>query len=230
LLCLWAAAAAAVTHHFARSETAGKLDPGVLQLRALRPALAFAAVAVVVAFVIATASGERRSASRNPATGATATRLASLQSHRYAYWKVALGAFKDHPLIGLGSGGFEVRWLERRTIHEAVADAHSLYVETASELGLIGLLALGAFGGGIVVSARRSMGADAVLAAGPIAGFVTWAIHAGIDWLWEMPAVSLLALALAALLVACAESAPTEPQPRPLQAQPMPAPQRSGSA
>ena len=55
---------------------------------------------------------------------ATATRLASLQSHRYAYWKVALGAFADHPLNGLGSGGFEVRWLERRKIPESVADAH----------------------------------------------------------------------------------------------------------
>ena len=49
--------------------------------------------------------------------------MTSLQSHRYAYWKVALGAFKDHPLIGLGSGGFQVRWFERRKIQESVVPA-----------------------------------------------------------------------------------------------------------
>ena len=74
-----------------------------------------------------------------------------------------------------------------------------------------GLLALGAFLAGVIVCARRCMAADEILAAGPIAGFVTWAIHAGLDWLWEMPAVSLLALALAALLVARAD-APTARQ------------------
>ena len=139
-----------------------------------------------------------------------ATRLASLQSHRYAYWKVAFGAFADHPLNGLGSGAFEVRWLERRKIRESVADAHSLYIETAGELGLVGLLALATFLAGVAIAARACMRTDPVLAAGPLAAFVTWSIHAGLDWLWEMPAVSLLALALAAVLLARAESAPTD--------------------
>jgi O-antigen ligase len=183
------------------------LEATPLRLRALRPALAVAAVAIVVAFVVATASAERTSP-RNPATGATVTRLASLQSHRYAYWKVALGAFKDHPLAGLGSGGFEVRWLERRKIHESVADAHSLYVETAGELGLVGLVALAVFFAGVFVAARVCFASDPAQAAGPIAAFVVWAIHAGLDWLWEMPAVSLLALGLAATLVARAEAGP----------------------
>jgi O-antigen ligase len=170
--------------------------------------LAVTAVLVVVAFVIATASVEHTGASDNPATGAKAARLTSLHSHRYAYWKVALGAFRDHPLVGLGSGGFHVRWLERRKIPESVSDAHSLYVETAGELGLIGLLALGAFFAGIVICARRCMRTDVALAAGPLAAFVTWTIHAGVDWLWEMPAVSLVALALGALLVSQSEAEP----------------------
>jgi hypothetical protein len=207
LLCIWATGAALTTRWFALSEASGRLEASPLRLRALRPALAVAAVAIVVAFVVATASAERTSP-RNPATGATVTRLASLQSHRYAYWKVALGAFKDHPLAGLGSGGFEVRWLERRKIHESVADAHSLYVETAGELGLVGLVALAVFFAGVFVAARVCFASDPALAAGPIAAFVVWAIHAGLDWLWEMPAVSLLALGLAATLVARAEAGP----------------------
>jgi hypothetical protein len=212
LLCVVAAAAAAVTARLAAREAAGRLDVGPLRLRALRPALALAAVGVVIAFVVITASADNTSASSNPAAGAKATRLTSLQSHRYAYWKVALGAFKDHPLIGLGSGGFQVRWFERRTIQESVVDAHSLYVETAAELGLIGLVALGTFLAGIAVAARRCIAGDPLLAAGAIAAFVTWAVHAGVDWLWEMPAVSLIALGFGALLVARAEAEPPQRQ------------------
>jgi hypothetical protein len=42
-------------------------------------------------------------------------------------------------------------------------------------------------------------------AVGPAAVVVAWALHAGIDWLWEMPAVTLVALACAARLLALAE-------------------------
>jgi O-Antigen ligase len=229
LLGICAAAAGAATRWFAGAEAAGRLDVAALRLRALRPALAGAAALVVVAFVVATASAENNSPA-NPAVGATAKRLASIQSHRYAYWKVALGAFADHPLAGLGSGGFEVRWLQRRSIHESVADAHSLYVETAGELGLVGLLALAAFLTGTGVAARRRLAADAALAAGPTAAFITWAIHAGVDWLWEMPAVSLLALGLGALLVAQGEAAPRAPRVQPQPARREPAQPLSGSA
>jgi len=163
---------------------------------------------VLVLFVTATAASERRSPPGNPATGATPARLASLQSHRYAYWKVALGAFADHPLNGIGSGGFQVRWLAKRDFREAVQDAHSLYLETAAELGIAGLAALAAFIAGIALAARRTIRRDAALGAGLLAGFVAWASQAGVDWLWEMPAVSLVALLLAAALVAAAEHAP----------------------
>jgi len=229
LLVIWAVLAAATTRWVAASERSGRLDASALSLPLVRPALALGAVAVVVAFVVATASAERTSVSNNPVVGATAKRLTSLQSHRYAYWKVALGAFKDHPLLGLGSGGFEVRWLERRKIHESVSDAHSLYVETAGELGLIGLCALAAFFAGIALAARLAMAIDPILIAGPIALFITWAIHAGLDWLWEMPTVSVPALALGALLVAQAERVPTEPRATPRPARPEPALQRSES-
>ncbi len=207
LLLAIAAAAALTMLRVAGAEAAGRLSAAPLEWRALRPALGAATFLVVAGLVIATATSEHRSPARNPRTGATVTRLASTQSHRYAYWKVALGAFADHPLDGLGSGGFQVRWLERRKFEESVHDAHSLYIETLAELGIVGALALAAAGLGIALGARAALRADAVLAAGPLAAFVTWAIQTGVDWLWEMPAVSLIALALAALLVACGDSA-----------------------
>jgi hypothetical protein len=208
LLAALAAAAGLLERRFALHEAAGRLHSEPLRIRGLRPLAAAGVAAVLVLFVTATAASERRSPPGNPATGATPARLASLQSHRYAYWKVALGAFADHPLNGIGSGGFQVRWLAKRDFREAVQDAHSLYLETAAELGIAGLAALAAFIAGIALAARRTIRRDAALGAGLLAGFVAWASQAGVDWLWEMPAVSLVALLLAAALVAAAEHAP----------------------
>ena len=42
-------------------------------------------------------------------------------------------------------------------------------------------------------------------ATGPAAVTIAWAVHAGIDWHWETPAVTLVALACAARLVSLAE-------------------------
>jgi hypothetical protein len=206
LLAVVSLAAAVAQRRFALLEGAERLSVAPLRLRGLRVVAAVGACAVLALFVVATAGGERRGAGRTAATGATPTRLTSLQSHRYAYWNVALGAFADHPLNGLGSGGFAVRWLQKRKFSEAVLDAHSLYLETAAELGLPGLAALAALFAGLALAARRALRRDAALAAGLIAGVVAWASQSAVDWLWEMPAVTLIALVLAGALVAAAEA------------------------
>lgn len=141
-----------------------------------------------------------------PATGATATRLASADSNRYAYWQVALGAWADAPVRGTGSGGFGVVWLRERDIDEPVRDAHSLPIETLAELGLAGLAFLlmsGAGVAGAAVTARRAT----ALAAGPAAVALAWAVHACVDWDWEMPAVTVPALAAMGALLALADRA-----------------------
>jgi hypothetical protein len=165
----------------------------------LRP-LALAAMTIVLAgTVVAALSVERAPGQDDP--GAGAQRLASVQSNRYAYWKVAVASFADHPLQGEGSGSFRAIWLRERDFREVIRDAHSLYLETAAELGLVGLLALGLLIGGCAVAAVRAgpalPGAAAALAA--------FALHAGIDWDWEMPALTLVALALAGRLIAAAD-------------------------
>ena len=142
---------------------------------------------------------------------ATAARLVSTQSARADYWAVALRAFGHHPLRGTGSGGFAVEWLRERTIASSVRDAHSLYVETAAELGLVGLLALALFLGGWAWGAVQAYARDPALAAGLIAGSAVWVLHAGLDWLWEMPAVTLPVLLLAAGLLRLAEPGQSPP-------------------
>jgi O-antigen ligase len=136
-----------------------------------------------------------RTSGGGPAQGADPSRLVSAQSNRYEYWRVAFSAFGDHPLNGGGSGSFRTVWLRERTIDETVRDAHSLYFETAAELGIVGLAALAVFLFGIVSMARSSPGAG-----GAIGALAVYAVHAGLDWDWEMPALTLVALTLAARL------------------------------
>jgi O-antigen ligase len=133
--------------------------------------------------------------------GATASRLDDLGSNRYDYWDVALDAWADDPLRGSGTAGFRVDWLRDRDIDEPVRDAHSLYLETLSELGLVGLLLLGVLIGGIAAAAVASVRRERELVAGAVAGLSLFAVHAAIDWDWELPAVALPALVLAGVVL-----------------------------
>jgi O-antigen ligase len=145
-------------------------------------------------------AGDR--APQNPAFGATAERLGSAGSNRYAYWDVAVQTFAEEPAIGVGAGGFAASWLEKREIDETVRDAHSLPLETAAELGLVGLALLVLLFGGVVAAIVAAGRADPALAAGPTAALAAWAAHAAIDWDWEMPAVTLVAAVLAGSILA----------------------------
>lgn len=171
----------------------------------LPPRAPLIAVAVICAgFAVAVVAGAKESSSEPLAPGAT--RYVSLQSNRYAYWRVALRAFGDEPLRGVGAGGWAVYWLALRPFGEGAQDAHSLPLQTAAELGLVGLALLAAFLGGVALAARAAHREAAALAAGPIAGFVVWVAHSPLDWDWEMPAVTLIALVLAAALLALADA------------------------
>jgi hypothetical protein len=171
-----------------------------------RPAVvAVAAIVVAVAAGLVVAAYEGKPEAVSPAAGANPGRLSSIESNRYRYWKVALDTFAEHPLGGVGSGGFAVEWLKIRDRADAVRDAHSLYLETAAELGVVGVALLLLFFGAVVAAAVRLYRLDPRAAAGPIAAMAAWALHAGLDWDWEMPAVTLTALLLAAAVVAWSE-------------------------
>ncbi len=158
----------------------------------------WAAVALLAVALVAVAA-DRASP---PARGATAARFADIGSNRADYWRVAVDAFAAVPLQGAGTAGFRVEWLRERDVREGAVDAHSLYLETAAELGLVGLALLAAFAGGVAVCARRLAHADPALAAGPCAALAALALHAGIDWGWELPALALVGLLLAGMVVA----------------------------
>ena len=200
-LVVVAAAAALVVVRVAGRERAGALTAGALPLPRAAPAIA---VAVVLAgFGLFLAVGAKENSARPLATGAT--RLVTLQSNRYAYWRVAWRAFRAEPVRGVGGGGWAVYWLRYRTIDEGAQDAHSLYLQTLAELGVVGALALLGFLGGAAWAARRAHGLVGPAAAGPAAALVVWVAHVAVDWDWEMPAATLPVLLMVGALVAMSE-------------------------
>jgi len=59
----------------------------------------------------------------------------------------------------------------------------------------------------VVVSAVQARRRDAAASAGLIAALALYAVHAGIDWDWEMPALTLAAVVLAGMLVSRSQPA-----------------------
>jgi O-antigen ligase len=122
---------------------------------------------------------------------------------RLDHWRVALDSFDKHPFAGAGAGTYQVLWAQHRHSGFTVVDGHSLYIEVLGELGIVGLLlVLTAIGALLVAVARRARGNERALYAAVLAAMVTWAVHAGVDWDWEMPAVTLWVFALAGAAIA----------------------------
>jgi O-antigen ligase len=120
-------------------------------------------------------------------------------SYRIAYWAAAAAEAHERPLLGSGAGSFFLSWREHRTAKTDVRDAHSLYVETLSELGPLGLAFVLVVIGAPLGAAVRRRGDPIAAAAG--AAFASFALHAGLDWDWEMPVVTLVALGCAGALL-----------------------------
>jgi hypothetical protein len=199
LLVLVAAAAGLLTARLARAQD--RALPKPRRIGHVTAALvALAAAGLVIAGL------SERSGEADLAAGANARRLTTVSSNRYEYWAVGLRAFAREPITGLGAGGFRVEWLRERPYPEAVRDTHSLEVELAAELGLIGLAALALLVYGAAVAARRALASSPGAAAGPSAALLAWFLHASIDWDWQLPAVTLPAIALAGALIALTES------------------------
>jgi hypothetical protein len=160
------------------------------------------AAVVIVSAITAVALLEGKPSNVSPARGANPARLASIDTNRYRYWEVALESFGHEPLRGIGSGGFYVEWLMQHDRVDRSGDAHSLYLETAAELGIVGVVLLALFLGGVTAAVVQLFRINSRAAAGLAGGISAWAFHACLDWDWEMPAATLPALLLAAAAVA----------------------------
>lgn len=131
-------------------------------------------------------------------------RLTSTRGTRSDLYRVAIDGFEADPLRGEGAGAFEYRWIRDREVTEKVRDAHSLYLETLSELGIVGaallLLFLAAVGAAAVRARLRPRAISRSQCAAVTAACSVWAVHAAVDWDWQVPALTGAALVLSAAL------------------------------
>jgi O-antigen ligase len=164
---------------------------------------------------IATRAGD---AFRDPPRGTEPSeRFFSLSGgRRDRYWRVAWEDFESRPLTGSGSGTFGRYWLEHRPVARFVRDAHSLYLETLAEVGVVGFVLLAvalAMPLAAAVSARGEPLVPATLGA-----YVVFLVHSGADWLWEMPVTTMAALVCGAGLLLAARPAVSGLPPRSIRA------------
>ena len=135
-------------------------------------------------------------------------------SHRYQYWATAFDAFKSKPLTGIGPGAFQYYWDQHSPFYESIINAHSLYLETLADAGIIGFaliagLLVTLLGAG-VWTVLRAPPLLRVSLAGATAAFAAFCAAAGYDWVWQLPAIPVAALLLGAAIVACREPRPRE--------------------
>ena len=116
---------------------------------------------------------------------------------RVDHWEVALEGPEESLLRGTGAGTYANLWARHRPVEYSVSDGHSLYLEVLAELGVVGLaLLLVALAAILFGFARSLRGTHGAAYGAMLAATVAWLLHAGVDWDWEMPAVTLFVFAL----------------------------------
>jgi O-antigen ligase len=177
---------------------------------AVRLGLSAVVAAAIVAGVVhgggpvdlATRSYDSFVAPRPPKESADLNRrLTDLNGNgRARLWSVAVDALHGRRwLVGTGAGAFQRVWDGSPRADEAVRDAHGLYVETLSELGVAGLVALVALLALPFVAARSRRTVPYVPAL--LGAYTTFVLHNGVDWDWELSGVALTGLFLGCLLI-----------------------------
>ena len=146
-----------------------------------------------------------------PSPGEHFTRLSG--SGRDEFWRVAVDAFDEEPLLGHGAGTYRLSWHLLR--HEQVdnLDAHSLYLQAFAELGVVGGLLVLALVGMLLWTGfaawRSARGAERELCAALLGVALAFAVCAAIDWFWLIATMGAIFFLASGALVAirCAQLA-----------------------
>jgi hypothetical protein len=198
-----------------------RLDAVRVAPRARRavPAVALAATLAVVALAVALDAPDRARAqydafvAGNVVHDTGAQRLGAAGNNgRLDIWGVDLSRFGSAPVTGIGAGTFQLAWERERPGDVRVVDGHSLYLETAAELGVVGLALLAIVLIAMLAGPARLLPtADRHAAAAVLAAGGALLVHAGIDWDWEMPALFMWLF----MAAGTAHALPARAMPRP---------------
>jgi hypothetical protein len=125
---------------------------------------------------------------------------------RYQIWQAALHANATHPWIGIGPGTFQFWWTQHPTAQGFIRNAHSLYLETLAETGIVGLALLGGlllwFVAVAILRALSEPPPVRLWLAGVAAAFAVFLFSAAVEWVWQLAAIAATALILGAVIIA----------------------------
>lgn len=138
---------------------------------------------------------------------------------RYDMWRVSWHEFRAHPVEGVGVDNFAADYLRLRRSDEEPVYPHSAVMRLFSETGIVGTLLFGAFVvllGWKLVRANSRAASPLIPAA--IALFVYWFVHSSVDWLWEIPAVTLPMFLVVGVALTMSSDSPDPPASLPFPA------------
>jgi hypothetical protein len=158
-------------------------------------------VIVVVAIVAAHPIAKFDAFKSKPPTGSTQSTLNHLLnssgSGRWQFWSASISEFRAHPLNGGGAGSWKAWWFQHGSLNVVSEFAHSLYLETLGELGIIGFLLLGA---AVLVAVGGAIRAALLLESGEIAGAAACGIAffaaAAYDWVWQLAGIAVVGVGM----------------------------------
>ncbi len=166
---------------------------------------------VVAGFVILLTRGAALSSSPQAVVGRVVS-VANASDNsiqgRFHFWRSGLAIFRDNPLLGTGPRTYAyVSAKYQRDVRYFASDPHSLYVQMAAEMGVLGVAALAVllfFAASLCVrTLRRSRGTEEYpVVVGICLGLAAFFLHSGIDMDWPFPVNPAMAFAFLAVLAA----------------------------
>ncbi|HEY8082572.1 MAG TPA: O-antigen ligase family protein [Solirubrobacterales bacterium] len=190
--------------------------PGLLRISRYQALVATAAV-LIVAIPFSIAAGgphevshrwevfKSREGDTSAGPSSPSTILDFHGAGRYQFWESAVEASETAPWQGTGPGTFESWWARHASYNGYVRTAHSLYLENLAELGIPGLLLIGGFVFAVLgIGGSRALRAppdERLLLAAATAGSAGFAMAAALDWVWQIAALSVAFMLLAAVAV-----------------------------
>jgi len=176
-------------------------------------ALAAGGALITLVAVVAWGPTERFDEFRQPPGALAAPTTDFVEAHlmsangsgRWQLWQSAVDEWEANTVIGGGAGSYEAWWAQHGTLALFVRDAHSIYLETLGELGVVGFGLLGLFvATALAVGVRRvvrSEGEQRMVAAALLAVVAAFLVSVAVDWMWELTVVSSVGMLALGLLV-----------------------------